>query len=117
MNQMIKAHKASIVKEHSKRQERQKAVLQKKLEQEEEKRVRKEKRAALREKAKLDNLQDLILSEVIQSAELAEYQPKWKIYDIRDPTASNDGIVLIGGFVGELIITFTCLLDCIMANP
>ena len=26
-------------------------------------------------------------------------------------------MVLVGGFVGELIITFTCLLDYILASP
>ena len=117
MNTMLKAHKQAVFKEHNKRLEKKKAIEQKKLEQEQEKRIRKEKRAALREKAKLDNLQDLILQEVIQTAELAEYNPKWKIYDIRDPFATNDGVIFIGGFVGELVITFTCLLDCIMANP
>ena len=30
---------------------------------------------------------------------------------------ANDGIVLIGGFVGELIISFTCMLDYILAQP
>jgi len=40
-----------------------------------------------------------------------------KVYDVRDPATSNDGIVLVGGFVGELIITFTCLLDFILADP
>ena len=39
------------------------------------------------------------------------------IYDVRDPNTNNDGIVLIGGFIGELIITFTCLLDYILADP
>jgi hypothetical protein len=40
-----------------------------------------------------------------------------RIYDVRDPATANDGIVLIGGFVGELIISFTCLLDFILADP
>lgn len=40
-----------------------------------------------------------------------------KIYDIRDPDAKKDGINVIGGLMGELIITFTCLLDYILANP
>ena len=39
------------------------------------------------------------------------------MYDVRDPSATNDGIMIIGGFVGELIITFTCLNDFILANP
>lgn len=29
----------------------------------------------------------------------------------------NDGFAVIGGFVGELIISFTCLLDYILASP
>lgn len=40
-----------------------------------------------------------------------------KVYDVRDPKSSKDGLHLIGGFTGELIITFTCLLDYILANP
>lgn len=36
---------------------------------------------------------------------------------MRDPNGKKDGIFLIGGFIGELIITFTCLLDYILANP
>jgi len=97
--------------------ERKKIALQEKHAQEEEKRKRKEKRAALRENARLDNLQDVLLSELIVSADYAEFVPKMRIYDVRDPSASSDGIIIIGGFVGELVLTFTCLLDCIMANP
>jgi hypothetical protein len=40
-----------------------------------------------------------------------------KIYDIRDPDAKRDGIYVMGGLLGELFITFTCLLDYILANP
>ena len=40
-----------------------------------------------------------------------------KVYDVRDPQGTDDGIIVIGGFVGELIITFTCLLDYILASP
>ena len=36
---------------------------------------------------------------------------------MRYPQGNKDGIYLIGGFVGELIVTFTCLLDYILANP
>lgn len=36
---------------------------------------------------------------------------------MRNPNTTNDGIVLIGGFVGELIISFTCMLDFILADP
>lgn len=46
-----------------------------------------------------------------------EYTPKMRIYDVRDPACSDDGVIIIGGFVGELIITFTCLLDYILSSP
>jgi hypothetical protein len=36
---------------------------------------------------------------------------------VRDADGRKDGMFLIGGFVGELIITFTCLNDYILANP
>jgi len=48
---------------------------------------------------------------------LEEFSPKLRIYDVKDPNAGNDGIILIGGVIGELIITFTCLLDYILASP
>jgi hypothetical protein len=48
---------------------------------------------------------------------MEDYNPAIKIYDVRDPEGRRDGIFLIGGFVGELIITFTCLNDYILANP
>jgi len=40
-----------------------------------------------------------------------------KVYDVRDPNGTDDGIIIIGGLIGELIITFTCLLDYILASP
>lgn len=40
-----------------------------------------------------------------------------RIFDIRDPEGSNSGVFLIGGLTGELLITFTCLYDYILANP
>lgn len=40
-----------------------------------------------------------------------------KIYDVREIGTAEDGIVLIGGFVGELIISFACMLEYIQASP
>jgi len=54
---------------------------------------------------------------MIQNADLMEYTPKMKIFDVRDPGANNEGIIVIGGFVGELIMTLNCLLDYILASP
>lgn len=50
-------------------------------------------------------------------AEQKDYSTQLKVYDVRDPTTTNDGIVLVGGFIGELIISFTCMLDYILADP
>jgi len=57
------------------------------------------------------------LNEIVNSARKEEYTPKMQIYDVRDPQSTDDGIILIGGFVGELIISFTCMLEYIMASP
>jgi hypothetical protein len=40
------------------------------------------------------------------------------VYDIREyhPTREN-GIFVMGGFVGELLIVFTALYDYILSNP
>lgn len=85
--------------------------------EEDAKRKRQEKRAQLREKHRLGLLKDQLLKEVLNAGALSEYTSAVKVYDVRDPAASNDGVILIGGFVGELIITLTCLLDYILASP
>lgn len=60
---------------------------------------------------------DKIQSTILASAALEDYNPQIRIYDVRDAEGRKDGMFLIGGFVGELIITFTCLNDYILANP
>ena len=117
MKTIAKNHKLAIVQELNKRQDRMKEQLKKQKEQEEAKRLRKEKRAALREKHRLGQLKDIIQAEVMKQAILEEFNTKLKIYDIKDPASTNDGIIIIGGLLGELIITFTCLLDFILATP
>ena len=83
--------------------------MKKKRMEEEERRIRKEKRAALRERHRLKLLWEQIDAEVSKSATLDEYNSKMKVYDIRDAAADTDGIIVIGGFIGELIITFNCM--------
>ena len=106
-----------MIKEYKRREEKQKEELRMKKEREEAKRKRKEDRAAARERYRIQQLLEKIQAQIIGTASLEEYNPQVKIYDVRDPHAKKDGIFLIGGFVGELIITFTCLLDYILANP
>jgi hypothetical protein len=62
-------------------------------------------------------LKEAILNNVMKAAKVQEFSPKLHIYDLRDQNTSDDGVVIIGGLVGELIMTFTCLLDFILASP
>lgn len=71
----------------------------------------------MREKKRLNDLKDNIQNNILIPAVQEEFNPKLKVYDVRDPQGGEDGIIIIGGFVGELIITFTCLLDYILASP
>ena len=91
--------------------------MRKKREEEEQKRKRKEKRAILKEKYRLASLKDIIMKDIVGTAEQHEYTPKMKVYDVRDPHTNNDGICIVGGFVGELIISFKCMLDYILSYP
>ena len=80
--------------------------------------MRKEQRNAARERHRIGLLLEKITATTIGTATQDEFNPgTTKIYDIRDPEAKKDGINVIGGLMGELIITFTCLLDYILANP
>lgn len=117
MRSLAKSHKAAIVKKLKERQDRKKEEADLKRAREDERRKRREKRAALRERARLNTLKESIMSNMIANTYPEEYNPKLKIYDIRDTNANTDGIILIGGLVGELIITFTCMLDFILADP
>ena len=59
-----------------------------------------------------------VQANTLATAAFEEFTPATiKVYDIRDPDAKKDGIMVIGGLMGEIIITFTCLLDYILANP
>jgi len=40
-----------------------------------------------------------------------------RVFDVRDPSHRDGGIFVIGGLVAELLITFNCLNDYILANP
>lgn len=65
----------------------------------------------------MNELKEKVQREIVMAQDNQDFTPKTKVYDIRDPLASNDGIIIIGGFVGEMIMTWTCLLDFIFASP
>lgn len=91
--------------------------MKRKRMEEEAKKQRKQRRANLREQKRLTELKEKVQREIIQPQDNQEYTPKTRVYDIRDANSSNDGIIIIGGFVGEMILTWTCLLDFIFASP
>ncbi len=117
MRGMAKNHRESVIKEYKRREEKKKEKIRLQREREEEKKRRKEERLARREKFRIAQLFEKIQAQIINTQEIQEFTPQVKIYDVRDADGKKDGIFLIGGFVGELIITFTCLQDYILANP
>ena len=84
MKSLAKSHKQAILTELNKRQEKDKQALMLKQMADEERRLRKEERAALRERARLNTLLEKITNDLLNSATLEEYTPKLKIYDIKD---------------------------------
>jgi len=64
-------------------------------------------------------LKNRIVGEVVNVAHVADLfkVDSHRIFDVRDPTHRDGGIFIIGGFVAELLITFNCLNDYILANP
>jgi hypothetical protein len=117
MRTSAKQHRDAMVKEYKRKEEKKKEELRLQREKEEAKRKRKEERAAARERFRIQQLLERVQSSIINPSSLEEYNPQIKVYDVRDPNGKKDGVFLIGGFIGELIITFTCLLDYILANP
>lgn len=72
----------------------------------------------MREAYSLKKLTNIFISQVINTAQKVDYNPAVTVYDVREyhPTREN-GVFVIGGFVGELVIVFTALYDYILANP
>ena len=110
-------HKQSIVREQNKRQEARKKQMEKEREEEQERNKRRKIRQAKREKKRIGGLQKSILDDIVGNARPEEYNIKMKVYDVRNKETTDDGIILIGGIVAELCITFSVLIDYIQANP
>ena len=118
MRAQSRTHREAMIKEYKRREENKKEAQRLQREKEEQKRVRKEQRAALRERHRIGLLMERVQTNTLATAVYEEFTPAAvKVYDIRDPEAKKDGIIVIGGLIGEIIVTFTCLLDYILANP
>ena len=112
-------HKQSIQKEFKRREEKKRKEFKIQKEKEEQRRKRREERAAARERARVQELRKKVINTLIEPSKIEEkFDPeKIKIYDVRDPDGTEEGIFLIGGFMGEIMTTFTWLYDYILANP
>jgi len=72
----------------------------------------------LREVSRINQLQDTILREIVFAAPQVEYTPSLPVYDIREYSAEQEkGVYVVGGLVGEIIMTFSSLYDYVLANP
>lgn len=112
-------HKQSIQKEYKRREEKKRLEFIAQKKKDEERRKRREQRAAAREKARVLELHKKVITSTIEPSRIEEkFEPdKMRVFDVRDPEGTGDGIYLIGGMVVEIMTTFTCLLDYIQANP
>lgn len=112
-------HKDSIKQEKERIEEKRREEFRIQKEKEEAKRRRREERAARRERQRVMTLRQRIIDEIVAKAETPDTfnHESMRIYDVREPGSGNDGIYLIGGVVGEMMLTFTCLHDYILANP
>lgn len=112
-------HKQSIQKEYKRREEKKRREFKIQKQKEEERRKRREQRAAARERARVIDLQKRVINVIIEPSRIEDkFDPeKMRVFDVRDPEGTGDGIFLIGGIMGELMTTFTCLHDYILANP
>lgn len=106
MREIKRLEEAELLK---KRQERERIEATK---------LRKERRNALREAFALRKLTQNFMSNVVQVAQRTEYSPALTVYDVREyhPNREN-GVFVIGGFIGELLIVFTALYDYMLSNP
>jgi len=117
-SKIARNHKASIMREIKRQEEAALQLVKEKRDKEEATKLRKERRNALREAYGLKKLTSTLMNTVVNTCQKVEYNPNVTVYDIREyhPTREN-GVSVIGGFVGELLIVFTALYDYMLSNP
>jgi hypothetical protein len=112
-------HKQSIQKEFKRREDKKRREFRIQKEKEEARRKRREARAAARERSRILELKKRVIAEVVEPAKIEDgfVADRIRIFDVMDPEGDGEGIYLIGGIMGEIMTTFTCLYDYILANP
>tara|TARA_B110000285_G_C15117461_1_gene615007 strand:+ start:1378 stop:1584 length:207 start_codon:yes stop_codon:yes gene_type:complete len=66
--------------------------------------MRKNRRQALRETKRVGLLQEQIFNEMLMYNKLEAYTPAMSVYDIKDSTANSEGLIVMGGMIGQIII-------------
>ena len=71
--------------------------------------------------ARVETLKETIRAHIINKANIMDLDcANIHFFDVRTPqaaTANTNPIYTVGGFVGELILTISVLLDSILSNP
>jgi hypothetical protein len=113
--------------EFKRRSDRRRQEELDKYEEHQEKIARKKVRTELREELRLSQLMDSILESGVINSNKFDITSSTIVLDIGEPLAflaqspsevqRRGAIYSFGGLTGELILTFTCLLDYILTNP
>ena len=129
-------HKTAIKNEMNRREKNKLEAIQRAEQIKRETEERKTRRANLREKLRIYNIEQVLLKEILSPAPLYEWKPAIPILDVRQyvqepPYESNASgasgaksphgppgcVYLLGGMVGEMIVTLNCLQEVIRARP
>ena len=95
---------------------------------------RKTNRANLREKLRIYKIEQIVQKEILSQAPLVEWKPSIQVLDVRQyiaesyetnisnisgksPQGIPGSIYVLGGMIGEIIVTLNCLQDVIRAKP
>lgn len=59
-----------------------------------------------------------LTQQVLAQSQKLEYIPSINVYDLREYHPTREvGVCVLGGFIGELLLTFNALNDYILSNP
>ena len=129
-------HKGAIRNEMNRREKNRLEAIQRAEQIKRETEERKTNRANLREKLRIHKIEQVVIKDVLNPAPLSEWKPQIPILDVRQynadvpydtnisgisgksPSHGVPGVVyLLGGMVGEIIVSLNCLQDVIRARP
>ena len=121
-------HRSAIRNEMARREKNRLEAIQRAEQIKRETEERKTNRANLREKLRIHKIEQVVLKDVLNAAPLNEWKPTTPILDVRhyaadvqydtnisgisgkSPGHGAPGVIyLLGGMVGEIIVTLNCL--------